>query len=594
MSAVLSIEKMHHQGRGRSQRGLKITRASLPNQSSKRKSRSTGKHAGSAVSVNAPRPGSVVARHFPHPDAIATLTLFVVTMWVWWPTLQFGFVYDDHLQIESNPDLRSWHSLGRLLTQPLWSQLGPDQASPYRRPLFSTLLLAQSMIFGPHPLLWHAVNLCLHMAVVLTLFWFLLLQFRRPLPAFCGSAVVALSPRMVETIAWISASSDLLCSLFILLSLCMLALARAAANPHRARTLRIACACFLMFAVLAKETAIVGVLLALAYELLFIRKGRRSWDPLAHAALFFPLAVFLFLHLSLHSPQSRSVARSLRAMPSIALFALGKLASPLPVSEFYDVWIDQTHSYIFFVITAVVLGLLVAAILWCSTRSRNLCFALLLALLPIVTCVSGTPFLRDYDLVHDRYLYLSMAGIGMMVAAAAAKCEGSQVRTRIALVTLAVVLGLEAQQSRSVVPQFSTDLALFSHAVEVAPRNILAYQLLAETRLRMHDCAGALAGYQRAQQLRPDLWKTNFFLGNGYLRCGMAMAAEGALRQAATVPEATREQAALAWYELGRAQLTDGNLQGARTSLIQAGQYDPGSNKIRNLLQSLPSSDNHP
>ena len=78
------------------------------------------------------------------------------------PALHFGFVYDDHLQIESNPQLQSWSALGQALHEPLWTQLGPEKASPYFRPLFLLVLFVQHMLFGSNPAPWHLVSMSLH------------------------------------------------------------------------------------------------------------------------------------------------------------------------------------------------------------------------------------------------------------------------------------------------------------------------------------------------------------------------------------------------------------------------------------------------
>jgi Flp pilus assembly protein TadD len=116
---------------------------------------------------------------------------------------------------------------------------------------------------------------------------------------------------------------------------------------------------------------------------------------------------------------------------------------------------------------------------------------------------------------------------------------------------------------------------------------------MAESAIERRDCQTAISAYQLAQQWRPDLWKTSFFLGIGYIRCGKAEFAAGAFGQAATASGATPEQAALAWYELGRAQLFQGNSAGALTSLRKAASLDPASQKIQRLLTLVLSVDPH-
>lgn len=169
-------------------------------------------------------------------------------------------------------------------------------------------------------------------------------------------------------------------------------------------------------------------------------------------------------------------------------------------------------------------------------------------------------------------------------------------RPQLRLITAAIVafvLCFEVWQSRIAAQQFRDDASLFSHAVEIAPNNIVALQLLAETAIGQRDCPSAIKAYQRAQLLRPDLWETSFFLGIGYLRCGKSVQAGYAFGHAAIVPSATTEEAALAWYELGRINLAQQDVVGALTALHKAASLDPDSRKIQILLTQIPSEQQH-
>jgi tetratricopeptide (TPR) repeat protein len=215
------------------------------------------------------------------------------------------------------------------------------------------------------------------------------------------------------------------------------------------------------------------------------------------------------------------------------------------------------------------------------------------AVLPIAVVAAGSSLFRDYDLFHDRYLYLSSIGVAMLIAAVLVRAE-ARPRLRIAIVgILALVLGAEVWQSRIASLQFRDDALLFSHAVEVAPHNVVALQLKAENAIGRSDCLTAIEAYQRAQQLRPDLWKTTFFLGVGYLRCGKSEQAEYAFGRAAIVPGSTTEESALAWYELGRTNLIQQDVAGALIALRKASSLDPASHKIQTLLKQILSEQQH-
>jgi tetratricopeptide (TPR) repeat protein len=496
----------------------------------------------------------------------AASLIALLTLWVWSPALHFSFVYDDHLQIESNPQLQSWNGLGNALREPVWTQLGSGKASPYYRPLFLVVLFVEHISFGSNPFLWHLVSIGLHTLVALALFLFLVLQFGRLLPGCIGACIFACSPLATEVVSWISACSESLYTLLFLCALCGLVLSARTKNPAAAFALRLASACALALAVFAKETAIAAVVLALAYEYFFLVRKPRLTTMLVYAPLILPLAAYLWIHPSVHRADSRSIAHVLSAIPYVCGLAFQKLVWPVPVSEFYDVWIDQAHSFASMALHIGVLICILGAILWLAFRSKFVAWALAVVVLPIIMAVAGILVFRDYDLFHDRYLYLSSTGVAMLIATLVARIEA---RPRMRLMITAVVtlaLCVEVWQSRLNSQQFRDDMSLFTHAVEVAPNNVVAIQLLAETAIGRSDCQTAIDAYQRAY----------------------------AFGHAAIIPGATTEEAALAWYELGRVNLIQQDVPSALISLRKAASLDPASHKIRSLLAQILSEKQHP
>ena len=523
----------------------------------------------------------------------AASSIAILTALVWYPALHFGFVYDDHLQIESNRQLQSWSGLRQALHQPLWTQLGPEKASPYYRPLFVLVLFMQHSLFGLNPLLWHLVSIGLHILVALALFLFLFLQFDRLLPAWIGACIFACSPLATEVVCWISACSESLYTLLFLCALCCLALSRRVQTTSITLALRLFSACALALAAFAKETAIIAVILVLAYEYFFLVGKPRLKMILVYTPLMLPLGVYLWIHPPIRHTDTRTISHALSTTPNLWLLAFQKLVWPMPVSEFYDLWIDQAHSLTSLALHICLLICILVATLWLGLRSKFTAWTLAVVVFPLVVVAAGSFFLRDYDLFHDRYLYLSATGAAMLIAVL---IDRTGARPQLRLITAAIVafvLCFEVWQSRIAAQQFRDDASLFSHAVEIAPNNIVALQLLAETAIGQRDCPSAIKAYQRAQLLRPDLWETSFFLGIGYLRCGKSVQAGYAFGHAAIVPSATTEEAALAWYELGRINLAQQDVVGALTALHKAASLDPDSRKIQILLTQIPSEQQH-
>src|SRR5688572_2858013 len=84
-------------------------------------------------------------------------------------TVGFAFVFDDHIQIERNPWLRSPDGLCRFFTQPFWG-FYPDRGSGpsnYYRPFFGVFYSLVARLFGLRPAAFHAASVLLHVAVSL-------------------------------------------------------------------------------------------------------------------------------------------------------------------------------------------------------------------------------------------------------------------------------------------------------------------------------------------------------------------------------------------------------------------------------------------
>jgi hypothetical protein len=132
------------------------------------------------------------------------------------PCLGFGFVYDDDAQILQNPLLDSWRSLPSFFTHQSWSFLYPATIANYYRPMFLIWLSLNRHLFGLQPAGWHFASICLHAAIAGLLF----LSFQRhgfpPWIAFASAPDFGLHSAHIESVAWISGSTDLLACLGML------------------------------------------------------------------------------------------------------------------------------------------------------------------------------------------------------------------------------------------------------------------------------------------------------------------------------------------------------------------------------------------
>ena len=151
-------------------------------------------------------------RFFLPPPVLAWLgiaTLSVLTIVVYRPAWNGGFIWDDDRYVTHNYLLTAPDGLRRI-----WFSL--DAPSQYF-PLTYTVLRIERSLWDLHPSGYHWVNILLHLANAF-LVWGLLARLKIP-GAWLASAIFALHPIQVESVAWISELKNVLMGFFFLLTL---------------------------------------------------------------------------------------------------------------------------------------------------------------------------------------------------------------------------------------------------------------------------------------------------------------------------------------------------------------------------------------
>ncbi len=130
----------------------------------------------------------------------------------------FAYIYDDKAQIIDNPYVHTFGHLREALTTPVWSFAAAHSTSNYYRPVMTLGFLLCYRIFGPWAFGFHLASLMLHVAVVLLVYLLAAGILKHRGAAFAAAALFALHPIHVESIAWISAVTDLEVTFFYLLT----------------------------------------------------------------------------------------------------------------------------------------------------------------------------------------------------------------------------------------------------------------------------------------------------------------------------------------------------------------------------------------
>ncbi len=175
--------------------------------------------------------------------------------------LHAGFVFDDWIQIRGNPAVTSELDWFKILAVPLFP------GNLYRPLTVATFALDRAW-FGWEAWWFHAVNIALHAGVSLLVAAIGLRLFpRSPATAWLAAAIFAVHPQHTEAVTGLVGRAELLATLFGLATLLCLERGRGSSIPWRMRGWMALALTSFTLALLAKESALTVLPLALLYVL---------------------------------------------------------------------------------------------------------------------------------------------------------------------------------------------------------------------------------------------------------------------------------------------------------------------------------------
>lgn len=473
------------------------------------------------------------------------------------------FVYDDTKQILQNHLIQHSRYYWTALTSDVWAFKGviEEGRSNYWRPAFVALNIGCFAAFGKNPAGWHFVNILLHGGVCVLVYLVLLklgsitsrdaehADGRRgdqavavgmaPGPdeqsniSWAVAAAVtwlfAAHPAHVESVTWIAGSPDLLMALGLLGAYLFFLNAMRRATPWNIGGMVLLYA----FAQLSKEGAIVFPVIAILTGVLIPRRGMRVIASARRAVvLALPLIVIAVLFVTtrrfilgfnrIELPWAPTLAGVLLTMPSLIAFYLRQAIFPWTLGPQYPLRVVEAgklsggNFYLPLLVCIVALALFV----WLGVRRREYRIGLLWFALPLLLSLDIRSF-RPEELVHDRYLYLPLMGILLLVMllirdvlAMLAKRSGATNGLIAVSLLLSLVLAVATHLYN---PVWGSELALWIRATEVDPTSAMAFGQLGAAQYAQEKttkvCAKSRAAYLRALEILPTMTQAHLGLG---------------------------------------------------------------------------------
>jgi hypothetical protein len=364
-----------------------------------------------------------VVRFFERRDWCWGVLLIAFVFIAYAPVFHAGFVWDDESHLTQNPCV-----VGPLGLKEIWTS---TRAVYY--PLVLTTFWALHKFVGLDPLPYHILNVLMH-AGSAVLLWRVLRQLHVR-GAWLGTALWALHPVIVQSVAWVTELKNTQSCVFYLLSVSFFLNWEEQARVRRVARIKstlmfgLSLACFVLATLSKPSVVMLPVVLALC---VWWRRGRIGWQDAV------PLAPFLVIsalasawtiweqkfHASAVGPEWAQTWPERLVIAGRAIwFYLAKLFWPHPLIFIYPRWeIHPSHlmAYVPLLATGVALILL-----WLlrGKASRAVFFAAayyVISLFPVLGFFS-VYFFR-YAFVSDHFQYL--ASMGPLALAGAAITEG--------------------------------------------------------------------------------------------------------------------------------------------------------------------------
>jgi tetratricopeptide (TPR) repeat protein len=442
------------------------------------------------------------------------LPLILIAFLVFANSLNGEFVYDDSRQIVRNPLIQDVSLYGKALTSDVWAFKGDGtiSASNYWRPTFVAWMILNFQLFGLNPFGWHLLNILLHVGICALGFLLLRRWGLSQILAFAITLIFAVHPIHTETVAWISGSPDLLFGLFLLASLWFAG--NYAEKRHRLDV--ILALLFYAFALGAKEVAFLCFPL---FWFVFDRertgksKNKKSGNAIAFTLPFLILAILYFIfrwivlgEISHTVADSPNLLSAILTVPLAFIFYLKQILFPLSLGVNYSLRPLAGFDLLNFVLPLILSIAAFVLFLLLAKRSFVQKIGFLLFLLPLIPVMNITAFPFE-QIVHDRYLYLSLLGFLMLVVPYLKDLieKFSKEKAGIIVLIFAILISIPLSIKTFFYNQvWKNDLVLWEHSVKIDDRSSFNWSQFGAELAKQQKNREAIEAFNNSLDIKPN------------------------------------------------------------------------------------------
>lgn len=464
--------------------------------------------------------------------------------------------------------------------------------------------MAVVALAGLAPLPHHLANLVLHCSNAILLFLALVGLTGATWRSAMATAIFAVHPIHVESVAWISERKDVLSMTFALAAI--ITHTHSITKPAHSRRNRIWALTFLALGLMAKPMLVTLPVLLLLFDHWPLKRTfpadslPKLWKKNAHLLYEkLPMLVVVVIFCAIaFSSQSRALApldewsvwqRIGNVLTSYVAY-LGKLVWPLPLTPLYPL---RKSIALWKVVSS---GLILVLATWLIYRARRVTPYLLVgwlwyltAMLPVVGIVQ-----IGVQSMADRYAYLPFIGLYIAVVWGVHQllfrnCASKWCRVLAGVLCL-FILSACVFVSRSQTALWRDTDTLFLYTIEYTEENYAAHRILGKYYMEHGDAQQALIHFRKQFDIRPNDPESYWYVALAYLSMDDSKSAAQVLRDGLSKYENSallHKYLAFSLYKLG---LIDEALQEFEAAHSLAPNDRETINNIEQLNKILSNS----
>jgi tetratricopeptide (TPR) repeat protein len=443
------------------------------------------------------------------------LVIVVIACAIYVPGIQNSFTFlDDHVQVVDNPLVKSLH------IESIKGMFSGFTVGMYQ-PVTTFFYAVTYSLFGENPAAFHLLSLVVHAINCFLVFKLLRHFLSSKSIGFLLAVLFLVHPIQVESVAWISALSNLLFSLFFLLAFGFYLKYR---STEKKKHLVF---CFILFILscLSKSAAVVFPIILLAYDYYISPKLTRT--TLLQKVPFFAISILFGVvtifgretagHLSDLTETFSTLDRIFLVSHSFLFYPL-KFIFPYPLSAFYP-YPSLTEGTLPLIYYVSPLGILLSIIsIYLLRKKRLFLLGVGWFVATIILVLQFVPF--GNQITTDRYLYLPLFGLLLILGFGIQRFKSSTLTY-----VLSPVLVLLAILSFQRVAIWENDKTLWTSVLETHPTVSQAYNNLGSFVLKENKNKEAFQYFNQAIELQPNYADAYSNRGNLLAQAGNSEAA---------------------------------------------------------------------